>query len=147
MSAAIVSCAHCSSSLCASSCLRPLSFCSSSSCCRRTRNACSGGQSGPTCCCLLVRAMTNVPCILAAGEFAAMNAGILTHELLGEQRFIAAGTLRRVVRGPANAVYAEHASRNEHPQHRVSKYLASTRVRRALLEAIEAAFPLNNISH
>ena len=55
------------------------------------------------------------------------------------------GKLRRAVREPANAVYAERASRNEHPPHRVSRSLASTRVRRALFEIIAAVFPLDNI--
>jgi hypothetical protein len=53
--------------------------------------------------------------------------------------------LRRAVREPASAVYAECASRNEHPPHRESRCLASTRVRRALFEIIAAVFPLDNI--
>ncbi len=55
------------------------------------------------------------------------------------------GKLRRAVLDLANAVYAERASRNEPPPHRVSRCLASTRVRRALFDAIAVVFPLDNI--
>jgi len=56
------------------------------------------------------------------------------------------GKLRRAVLELANAVYVEHASRNEPAPHKISKYLASTRAGRVLFEAIEAELPLNNIS-
>jgi hypothetical protein len=56
------------------------------------------------------------------------------------------GKLRRAVLELANAVYAERASRNEPAPRRVSKYVAWTRSQIASFEAIEAEFPLSNIS-
>jgi hypothetical protein len=56
------------------------------------------------------------------------------------------GKLRQAVRGPANAVYAEHVSRNEVARHRVSKYLDSTRSQRAFFDVIGAEFPSDKSS-